>query len=143
MDHLAAGTQKLCDTVGSDNEAYALREMIFIQNIVPWIQTSLRSSKWDPVGNVETGLGIYEALLNSAYKSFPGAEAEENDILKESFTDEVVQHAVLPKLLRAVSHWRPKFDDTQQIVNPLHLWILPWLPHMSNNSMLGTLLGDV
>ena len=127
--------------MGSDNEAYALSEMIFTQSIVPWIQSSLSSSKWDPVVNVETGLGIYEALVSSAYKSFPGAEQEEYDILKESITEEVVQNAVLPKLLRAVSHWRPKFVDVvdaeQQIANTLHLWILPWMPHINNDSMLG------
>ncbi|KAL7541288.1 hypothetical protein ACHAXR_010789 [Thalassiosira sp. AJA248-18] len=143
MDNLATGVQKLCDTVGSDNEAYALREMIFIQIIVPWIQNSLSSSKWDPVVNVETGLRIYESVLNCACSSFLDAEEEENNLLKENITDEVVQNTIIPKLLRAVSHWRPKFDDMQQIANPLHLWILPWLPHIANDSMLGTLLSDV
>jgi len=144
MNRLAVGIQKLCATTGSDNEAYALREIIFTQSIAPWITRSLSSTKWDPVANGETGLGIYEALLNCACKSFPEAESEENDILKDTITNEVVNNAVLPKLLRAVSRWRPEMDRARQrIDNPLHLWILPWLPHIADDATLATLLADV
>ncbi|KAL3775720.1 hypothetical protein ACHAW5_002932 [Stephanodiscus triporus] len=143
MDRLASGVKRLCDTVGSYDEACALREIIIINGIVPWIQSSLISSKWDPVQNVEAGLGIYEALVGCANNSLQGAEREDNEILKESITGEVVQTAVLPKLLRAVSDWRPKFDNEHQIDYPLHLWILPWLPYINNDSMLGTLLDNV
>ena len=80
--------------------------------------------------------------MNCAYATMPNAEQGENDILKEIITDEVVQKTVLPKLLRAVSHWKPRLDDAQEIANPLHLWILPWLPHINNDSTLGTLLDD-
>ena len=114
-----------------------------MQSIVPWIQSSLSWSKWDPVENVEIGLRLYETLLNSAHKSFPGAEEDENVILKDGITNKIVQKTIMPKLLRAVSHWRPKMNDTQQMSNPLHLWILPWLPHINSDSTLGTLLGDV
>ena len=145
MDHLATGIQKLCNTVNSNNEAYALREMIYMQCIVPWIRNALNLPRWDPVVNVEIGLDLYEKLVNSACASIQDAEEEENDILKEDITDEVVRLSVLPKLVRAVSHWRPKFNNVQRlrIVNPLHLWILPWLPYINNDSMLGGLLDDV
>ena len=143
MDHLASGIQKLCGTVGSDDEACALREIVILHGIVPWIRSSLSSSKWDPVRNVEGGLGIYEALVGCACTSLRGAEPEDNEILKQSINDEVVQTAVLPKLLRAVNDWRPTFDDERRIDCPLHLWILPWLPYINSDSMLGTLLDNV
>jgi tuftelin-interacting protein 11 len=143
MDHLASCIQKLCGTVGSDDEACALREIVILHGIVPWIQSSLSSSKWDPVRNVEGGLGIYEALVGCACTSLLGAEPEDNEILKESINDEVVQTAVLPKLMRAVNDWRPKFDDERRIDCPLHLWILPWLPYINSDSMFGTLLDNV
>jgi len=143
MDHLASGIQKLCGTVGSDDEACALREIVILHGIVPWIQSSLSSSKWDPVRNVEGGLCIYEALVGCSYTSLRGAEPEDNEILKQSINYEVVQTAVLPKLLRAVNDWRPKFDDECRIDCPLHLWILPWLPYINSDSMFVTLLDNV
>ncbi|KAL3816990.1 hypothetical protein ACHAXA_010110 [Cyclostephanos tholiformis] len=140
MDHLASGIQKLCDTVGSDDEAYALREIIIVHGIVPWIQSALSSSKWDPIRDVEEALGIYEALVRCACKSL--RDLEDHEILKESITNEVIETAVLPKLLRNISDWKPKFDDEHRIDCPLHLWILPWLPYINNDS-LGTLLDKV
>eukprot|EP00986_Skeletonema_menzelii_P018811 scaffold26724_cov114-Skeletonema_menzelii.AAC.1 len=53
MDHLATGIDKLCIAVGSDSEAYSLREMTFTDIIVPWISSAMNSSNWDPVVNVE------------------------------------------------------------------------------------------
>lgn len=70
LERLASCIQKLCDSIGSNDEACALREMIFIQSIVPWIYCSFSSSKWDPVLNVEAGISAYEALIDSACKSF-------------------------------------------------------------------------
>ena len=135
--------QKLCDTIGSSDEAYALREMIFLQSIVPWINSSLSSSKWDPVLDVEAGISIYEALIDTVCKSLRASDEEEDELLKESINLEVVGNVVLPKLVRAVGRWRPKLDDNQKVGNPLNLWILPWLPYINDNSMLGTLLDDV
>jgi tuftelin-interacting protein 11 len=140
MDHLASGIEQLCDTVGSDDEANALREIIIIHGIVPWVQSALSSSKWDPVRNVEGGLGVYEALVGCAYKSL--GDTEGNEILKKGITDEVVQAAVLPKLLRTIVDWKPVFDDKHRIDGPLHLWILPWLPYINDDS-LGMLLDNV
>ena len=150
MDHLTKGIQTLCNEVGTINEKYVLRDMIYMQSIVPWVQGALNSSRWDVTVQVEAGLGIYEYLVKSVPTSLQDAEAEENDMLKEDITDELVRSAVLPKLVRAVSQWRPKLNDNgqqqqgqQQVVNPLHLWILPWLPYIANNSILGGLLDDV
>jgi len=151
MDQLTNGIQTLCNEVGTINEKYVLREMIYMQSIVPWVQSALNSSRWDVTIQVEAGLGVYEHIIKSVSTSLQDAEEEENNMLKEDITDELVQSAVLPKLVRAVSQWRPKLNDNghqqqqgqQQVVNPLHLWILPWLPYIANNSILGGLLDDV
>jgi hypothetical protein len=141
MDHLGAGIRKLCDMIDSSDESQALREIVIIQGVLPSIQSSLISSKWDPVRNVDSGIGVYEALVSCANKSL--RSGEEADQLRESIIDGLIQTAVLPKLLRAVEDWRPKFDDRHEMNNPLHFWIMPWLPYISNNTMLGTLLDNV
>jgi len=150
MDHLTNGIQTLCNEVGTINEKYVLREMIYMQSIVPWVQSALNSSRWDVTVQVEAGLRVSEYLIKSIPTSLQDAEEEENNMLKEDITDELIQSAVLPKLVRAVSQWRPKLNDNghqqqgqHQVVNPLHLWILPWLPYIANNSTLGGLLDDV
>jgi len=143
MDHLATGIDKLCIAVGSDSEAYSLREMIFSDIIVPWISTAMNSSKWDPVVNVEVGLNTHEALLTCVDKSFLRAEVEENKLLKHVIHREIIQNCVQPKLQRAVSYWKPRLDENNVVSNPMHLWILPWLPHFRNESALGTMFADI
>ena len=143
MTHLAAGVDKLCITVGSDNEAYLLREIIFTDVLVPWISSAMSSSKWDPVVNVEGGINILEALLACVEESFLGAEVEENNILKGVIQREIIENIVQPKVQRAVSYWKPKLDENNIVSNPMHLWILPWLPHFRNESSLTPMLADV
>ena len=148
VTHLSAtGISELCNAVGSDDEAYALREIIFMTSIVPWIKDSLNSSRWDPVMNAEVGLGLYDALLTSVHNFSLNDElnshSEEDDILEEVINDSIIQNAIYPKLLRAVSHWKPQSGNKKPLINPMHLWIMPWLPHLNNESMLGTLLVDI
>jgi tuftelin-interacting protein 11 len=143
MNHLATGIDKLCIAVGSDNKAYSLREMIFTDIIVPWISSAMSSSKWDPIVNVEIGLKMHEALLTCVDKSFLGAEVEENKILKHVIHREIIQNGVQPKLQRAISYWKPKLDENNVVSNPMHHWILPWLPHFRNESALGTMFADI
>jgi len=143
MKHLATGIDKLCIAVGSESEAYSLREMIFTDIIVPWISSVMSSSKWDPIGSVEVGLNMYEALLTCVHESFLGAEVEENKILKHAIHREIIQNVALPKLQRAISYWKPQFDENNLVSNPMHHWILPWLPHFRNESALGTMLSDI
>ena len=143
MNHLAAGIDKLCIAVGSDDDAYSLREMIFTENIVPWISSAMNSSKWDTVVNVEVGLNMHEALLTCVDRSFLGAEVEENKVLKHVIHREIIQNCVLPKLQRTVSYWKPKLDENNVVSNPMHHWILPWLPHFRNESTLETMFADI
>jgi len=143
MDHLATGIDKLCIAVGSDSEAYSLREMTFTDIIVPWISFAMNSSNWDPVVNVEVGLKMHEALLTLIDKSFIGAEVEENTLLKHVIHREIIQKCVQPNLQRAVSYWKPKLDENNVVSNPMHRWILPWLPYFRNESALGTMFTDI
>jgi len=147
MSHLSSGISKLCAAVGSDDEAYALREVIFVHCIVPWIQESLSSTKWDARRDVELGLRLYEALLTSVEGSFTGTEPEihieENEILKETINSAIIQSVVQPKIIRGVSEWKPKAGMKTNLLNPMHQWILPWLPHLKDDTILGTILLEV
>jgi len=118
LDGLAAGMQKLCNAVGSDDEAYALREMVFSRCVVPWVQGAMSSSRWDPVVSVEAGMRLYEALLKSACNSFAGAEREEDDILKEIISDEVVRKGVLPRLLEPLVTGGPSWTIGDKLPIP-------------------------
>jgi hypothetical protein len=82
MDRLGSGIRKLCDMIDSSDEAQALREIAIIQGVLPSIQSSLNSSKWDPVRNVDSGIGVYEALVSCANKSL--RSGEEADQLRDS-----------------------------------------------------------
>jgi hypothetical protein len=71
MDHLGSGIRKLCDMIDSSDEAQALREIVIFQGVFTSIQSSLKalnSSKWDPVRNVDSGIGVYKALNSCANK---------------------------------------------------------------------------
>ncbi|KAL7466596.1 hypothetical protein ACHAXS_006907 [Conticribra weissflogii] len=147
MSYLSSGIRKLCAAVGSYDEAYAMRDMIFANCIVPWMQESLSSTKWDATRDVELGLGLYEALLTSVEDSFactdPEVRMEENEILKESINIAIIQSVVQPKIIRGVLQWKPKAGMKTTLSNPMHQWILPWLPHLKNDSIMGTILLEV
>lgn len=147
MRCFSSGISKLCAAVRSDDEAYALREVIFVHCIVPWIQESLSSTKWDATRDVELGLRLYEALLTSIEGSFTGKDPEihieENEILKEKLNFAIIQSVVQPKIIRGVSEWKPKAGMKTNLLNPMHQWILPWLPHLKNDTILGTILLEV
>ncbi|KAL3771905.1 hypothetical protein ACHAWO_010432 [Cyclotella atomus] len=143
--HLSLGIQKtIC--ASSYASVQVIRRMIFLNSIVPWIEAALSSSKWDPIADSENGLLLYERLLTSVLESFDdlGSEDqhEENQILKESLNEEIILKAIYPKLQRFVSHLKPKLNSDGKVINPMHLWILPWLPHFGCD-VLGTILDEV
>ena len=145
---LAKGVRRLGATGPSDNEAFALRDIVFSCSIVPWLAVAFASSRWDPVDMCEPGLAAYETLLACALRALPEgcAEPDEDALLKEGFEAGVVRESVLPRLARAVDRWRPALNGKKepQIASPLHTWILPWLPHLGGDSaVLQTLVEDV
>lgn len=144
MSHLAAYIKKCCDW--EDHGMHVIRRIIVLNCILPWAQEALNSSKWDPISDSESGLLLYERLLTVVHESFAdlGSEhqLEESEVLKESLNEEVILKTVYPKLQRFISHAKPVLDGRGDIINPMHLWILPWLPHFGRE-VLGTILDEV
>ncbi|KAL7483445.1 hypothetical protein ACHAW6_009096 [Cyclotella cf. meneghiniana] len=141
MSHISSGI-----IVFPEDEIHSIRRMIFLNCLVPWIEKALSSSKWDPITDSESGLLLYERLLSSVQESFSniGSERqlEEFEILKESLNEEIIKKIIHPKLHRFITHLKPKLDNEGHVINPMHLWILPWLPHFSGD-LLGLMLDDV
>mmetsp|Transcript_26814 Transcript_26814/g.63605 ORF Transcript_26814/g.63605 Transcript_26814/m.63605 type:complete len:452 (-) Transcript_26814:25-1380(-) len=143
MDHLAAETRRVYDASSTEDDAYVLRDLIYIETIVPWISNALASTKWDPANDDGAGVRLFESLLDSAVSSMPSAEPEENSVLKKSMNNDIVNETVLPKLLQAVREWKPKLDRDRHICNSLHVWVVPWVPFVDGSALLGTLLDEV
>ena len=143
MDHLAAGSRRVYDASSTEDDAYVLRDLIYIETITPWVSNALASTKWNPANDDGAGVRLFESLLNSAVSSMPGAEPEENEILKQSINNDIVNETVLPRLLQAVREWKPKLDRDRHICNPLHVWVVPWLPFVDGSALLGTILDEV
>ena len=141
MSRLASGIEQSCDNADS-----VIRRMIFLNSIAPWIEDALNSSKYDPAVDSEKGLQLYERLLASIHESFSDLGSEEQleecEVLKESLNEMIILTVIFPKLQRFVSHFKPKLDNSGHVINPMHLWILPWLPHL-NRKVLETLLDEV
>jgi len=65
---------------------------------------------------------------------------------------ELIVSSVYPKLLGAVQRWKPTLSQTPkvfstqtkrgQLDDPLHLWVLPWLPHIDHPGLLPNLFGE-
>ena len=143
MNHLAAGTRRVYDASSTEDDAYVLRDLIYMETIVPWVSNALGSTKWDPANDDGAGVRLFESLLNSAVSSMPSAEPEENNILKTSINHDVVNETVLPKLLQAIREWKPKLDRDRHMCNSLHVWVLPWLPFVDGSALLGNILDEV
>eukprot|EP00956_Cyclotella_meneghiniana_P029067 scaffold69335_cov65-Cyclotella_meneghiniana.AAC.6 len=144
MSHFTSGIKECC-ALGNEG-GRMIRRLVFLKCIAPWIGGALSLSKWDPVIDSEPGLLLYERLLSSVRESFSDAgsifEVEESEILKESLNEEIILEVVFPKLQRSVTNFKPKHDGNGSIVNPLHSWILPWLPHLNDDAM-GAILHEV
>jgi hypothetical protein len=144
MSRLSVGIKEMC--ASSDDEVHPVRRLAFLNCVAPWIEKYLSSSRWDPVVDSESGLLLYEQLLSSVHESFSdlGSETqfEENEIVKESLNDEIIRNIIHPKLHRCVTHLKPKLNSDGKVANPMHLWILHWLPHFSRDLMI-TMLDEV
>lgn len=144
MSHFTSGIKESC---ASANEGdHMIRRLVFLKCIAPWIGEALSLSKWNPVTDSESGLLLYERLLSSVRESFSNAgskfEMEESEIVTESLNEEIILEVVFPKLQRSVTNFKPKHDGNGNIINPMHSWILPWLPHLNDDAMR-TILHEV
>jgi len=74
-----------------------------------------------------------------------GLEKKTSSNLAEYIRNELIREAVYPKLLGAIATWKPTLSNKIQSVdiqNPLHLWVLPWLPHIDYPILLPNLLSE-
>eukprot|EP00978_Attheya_sp_CCMP212_P017641 scaffold47215_cov51-Attheya_sp.AAC.7 len=148
-----------------DESKWFTRRSIFVNHILPRAKRALQSSQWDPMSTVDDGLELYEAMLKGAAMASPPpmvsqSREEMEDVLLEapmeqlytsvdSVKEELMHETIYPKMSRSISAWKPVIDKKQQslgecrLVNPLHLWVLPWLPHLDHKTILPTLLGDI
>jgi hypothetical protein len=56
---------------------------------------------------------------------------------------ELIREALYPKLQAAIANWKPTLSSqTKQLLHPLHLWVLPWLPHIDHPILLPNLLTE-
>ncbi len=71
-------------------------------------------------------------------------EEESSSKLAVYIQNVLIREAVYPKLLTAITNWKPNVVEDRRlpktIPNPLHSWVLPWLPHSDHPILLPNLL---
>lgn len=166
---LCAAAVTVTDSELEGDNIWCTKRGLFTAHILPRIKRAFQSTRWDPIGDVDDGLALYETVLRVAKDASPPTQLPSNpendeDVLLEqpfaSFGDDVskglvsvvrdgVMHdIVFPKISRCLSQYKPSQSllDTKtgkiQTSAP-HFWLLPWLPHLDYRSMLSTLLPDV
>ena len=128
---------------------------------------------WDPVTNPYAVLDLYEYIRtkalafdkedsiptsgaiqneddpNQVFPSHRGddpaedVEREFSSNLTEHIRDKLIRDAVYPKLLAAISNWKPTVSgevSKRELKHPLHSWVLPWLPHIDHPILLPNIL---
>ena len=166
---LCAAALTVSDSELQGDNIWCTKCGLFTAHILPRIKRAFQSSRWDPIGDVDDGIALYEAVLRVAKDASPPTELPSNpendeEVLLEqpfaSFGDDVskglvsvvrdgIMHDIIfPKISRCLSQYKPSPSvvDTKtgkiQTSAP-HFWLLPWLPHLDYRSMLSTLLPDV
>ena len=145
-----------------------VRRALLLQQVLPRMKRVLESPKWDPVRDAgEMGLRVYELLDRllrecdaqetmdrTGSVNRPEDEAVEEHVLPHPGDDTIIKLAVLarrvlvhqvvhPKLTRAVQDWKPRLDRHNSIKDRLDLWVVPWLPHFTDeSSIIPTLVSD-
>lgn len=125
----------LCSAVAtvSDSELkgdniWCTKRGLFTSHILPRIKRAYQSTRWDPIGDIDDGLALYEAVLRVAKDASPPTQLPSNpendgDILLEqpfaSFGDDVskdlvsvvsdgIMHDIIfPKISRCLSQYKP------------------------------------
>lgn len=137
-----------------------VRKSLLTQYLLPRMKRKFESSRWDPVrDHQEAGLKAYE-LLDRLLKHaevpsvletdddeervLPSEEERKRTAMSDLVRRELVHNVVHSKLSRAVQAWKPRFDsESGTLKDRLDLWILPWLPHMTEDkSIIPTLVAD-
>ncbi|KAK6516475.1 hypothetical protein TWF506_006382 [Arthrobotrys conoides] len=52
-------------------------------------------------------------------------------VLPPFVSDNILNQLVLPKVKAAVTEWNPRVSSRRKTAPPPHVWVFPWLPHLS------------
>ena len=139
---------------------------IFQQQLLPRVKKVLESTRWNPATDTDSALDLYEALINKvstvsdrqATPDFSSRQmadsssvfvAEDNDggptnVLIELVRREIMLDVIHPKIVRALTQWKPSFDGSSgtRLQARLDRWILPWIVHLDHEGILPNLMSD-
>eukprot|EP00977_Amphora_coffeiformis_P018231 scaffold6320_cov169-Amphora_coffeaeformis.AAC.5 len=135
-----------------ENAVLPLKRNLFINYVLPKIQKSYESAHWNAQEQSETAIRFYEKLIALIRQGFDSSTAEtehessenipEGDQLIDKVRRTIIFETVHPKLERALSTWKPSLDQNSLLINPLHIWILPWVPFLDHPGILPTLMAQ-
>ncbi|KAF3187888.1 hypothetical protein TWF225_004102 [Orbilia oligospora] len=54
-------------------------------------------------------------------------------VLPPFVSDNILNQLVLPKVKAAVTEWNPRVSSRRKTAPPPHVWVFPWLPHLSSH----------
>lgn len=138
--------------------AVSLQEAIFLDHILPHVQQTLSSLRWDPVQSTEGAIDLIDALFRVARQHAAASDRDPTDQIMENdffvlptekndsasasrivkaVDDEIVHGIIYPKLSLALNLWKPDilthFKHGIVIKNRLDLWLLPWFPFLDRH----------
>lgn len=152
-----------CSRCNSDAEgrlSISTTQKIFVLYILPLVKKVFQSSKWRPEENGYDGVSFFESTSKIIMDHFPKEEghriavddsavlfteqpmSEINDVTMV-LKNEVMFDIIFPKLSHAIKNWGPSLTPQETIKSPLHYWIIPWLPHLNDRTMLTRLIPDI
>ena len=166
---LCSAVVTVSDSELKGDNIWCTKRGLFTAHILPRIKRAFQSTRWDPIGDVDDGLALYEAALRVAKDASPptplpsNPENDEDVLLEQPFAsfgddvsknlvsvvrDGIMHDIIFPKISRCLSQYKPSpfLLDTKTgkiQTSALHFWLLPWLPHLDYRSMLSTLLPDI
>ena len=151
-----------CNSDADSRFSILTTQTIFTQYILPLVKKVFQSSKWRPEKNGYEGLSFFESTSKMIKDHFPKEQENRKDIavddsavlfteepLKETndltmlIINEVMFGIIFPKLSHVIRSWSPSLTPEEVIKSPLHTWIIPWLPHLNDKTMLTSLIPDI
>lgn len=129
---------------------------ILSRDLLPKLKAGYESTQWNPIRDVEAGVALYEALLNSVDKhsSLPNVPVDDSNVflagdpdhisLRDTLARELLRKTIFPKIMRVLSLWKPHLNATETRVHDgLESWLLPWLPHLDHPATISQILSDL
>jgi tuftelin-interacting protein 11 len=130
----------------------SLKRSLFRKYILPKIQKAYDSAHWDALSQTETGVAFYERLVDvvkaGLESEITDGEASDDEHVERRSMRDIIRRTVIfetvhPKLERTLANWKPSVDESgTRLVNPPHLWILPWVPFLDHPGILPTIMAQ-